>query len=134
MASLFRSGLYGAINTADNTKNGFFVIQFISEAYTPQKNITVDGQVISASEIFSNAQYIFSIQGNSNRYCKKQPLQHTIIFPTRTVLHPCLYVIIIIYEQDIPNNLFSRNQAIKSIQKHPIIMTDADYDYILDEI
>ena len=25
-------------------------------------------------------------------------------------------------------------QAKKSIQRHPIIMTDADYDYILDEI
>ena len=28
----------------------------------------------------------------------------------------------------------SRNQAKKSIQRHPIIMTDANYDYILDEI
>ena len=30
--------------------------------------------------------------------------------------------------------LCSRNEAKKSIQRHPIIMTDADYDYIMDEI
>ena len=28
----------------------------------------------------------------------------------------------------------SSNQAKKSIQRHPIIITDADYDYILDKI
>ena len=37
MASLFQSGMYGDIGTADNTENGFYVIQFISEAYKLQK-------------------------------------------------------------------------------------------------
>ena len=37
MVSLFQSGNYGAINTADTTTNGFCVIMFISEAYTLQK-------------------------------------------------------------------------------------------------
>ena len=37
MASLVQSGMYGAINTDDTTTNGFYVIQFISEAYTLQK-------------------------------------------------------------------------------------------------
>ena len=32
------------------------------------------------------------------------------------------------------HNICNRIQAKKSIQKHPIIMTDADYYYILDEI
>ena len=49
MASLFQSGMYGAINTYDTTPNGLYVIQFISEAYTLQNNTTIDGQVISAS-------------------------------------------------------------------------------------
>ena len=48
MASLVQSGMYVAINTDDTTKNGFYVIQFISEAYTLQNNTTIDGQVISA--------------------------------------------------------------------------------------
>ena len=74
------------------------------------------------------------MQENTNWYWKQQPLQQTIIAPTLTIIHPCLDVIIIRYVQDIPKNIFSRNQAKKSIQIHPIIMTDADYDYILNEI
>ena len=37
MASLVQSGMYGFINTADNTANVFYVIQFILEANTLQK-------------------------------------------------------------------------------------------------
>ena len=33
MSSLVQSIMYGAINTDDTTKNGFYVIQFLSEAY-----------------------------------------------------------------------------------------------------
>ena len=70
----------------------------------------------------------------TNWYWKQQALQQTIIFPTRKILHPRLYVIIIRYVQGIPKNICSRNQAKKAIQRYPIIMTDADYDSILDEI
>ena len=34
MDPLFQSGMYVAINTTDNTFNEFYVIKFISEAYT----------------------------------------------------------------------------------------------------
>ena len=37
MASLVQQGMYGAINTADITSNGLYVIKFISEEYTLQK-------------------------------------------------------------------------------------------------
>ena len=74
------------------------------------------------------------MQENTNWYWKQQPLQQTIIVPTRTILHPRLDVITIRYVQDIPKNVCNRIQAKKSIQRHPICMTDADYDYILDEI
>ena len=47
MASLVQSGMYGDINTDKTTKNGFYIIQFISEAYTLQNNTTIDRQVIS---------------------------------------------------------------------------------------
>ena len=40
MASLVQSGMYGDINTYDTTTNVFYVIQFISEEYTPQKIYT----------------------------------------------------------------------------------------------
>ena len=34
MSSLVQSSKYGAINTYDKTTNGYYVIKFISEAYT----------------------------------------------------------------------------------------------------
>ena len=61
-------------------------------------------------------------------------MQQTTIVPTRTILHPHLDVITIIYVQDIPKNVCNMIQAKKAIQRHPIIITDADYDYFLDEI
>ena len=38
------------------------------------------------------------------------------------------------YVQYIPKKLCGRNKAKRAIQRHPSIMTDADYDYILDAI
>ena len=73
-------------------------------------------------------------KNNKNWYWRQQPLKPTIIIPTRTILHPRLDFIIIIYVQDIPDILCSIIQAKKYIQRHPIIMTNADYDCILDGI
>ena len=58
-------------------------------------------------------------------------MQYTIIVPTHTILHPRLDVVLIRDAQYIPKNFYNRIQAKKSIQRHPIIMADADYDYIL---
>ena len=134
MPSLVQLGMYSAINTYYTTTNGFYVIQFLSDAYTLQNNKTIDGQVISTGELVVKAQYLCSMQGNTNWYWRQQPLQHTIIFPTRTILHPRLEFIIIIYVQDIPKELCGRSKEKKSMQKHPIIVNGADYDYIMDEI
>ena len=41
MASLVQSGMYGTINIDDTTKNGLYVIQFFSDAYTLQNNTTI---------------------------------------------------------------------------------------------
>ena len=62
MASLVQSGMYGAINTDENTSNVLYFIQFLSEAYTLQNNTTIDGQVISAGELVVKAQYLCSMQ------------------------------------------------------------------------
>ena len=71
---------------------------------------------------------------NTSWYWKQQPLKHTIIFPTLTIIHPSLEVIIIRYVQDIPKKLCGSSEAKKSIQRHTIITTDVDYDYILNGI
>ena len=49
--------------------------------------------------------------------------------PTRTIIHPFLDVV-----QDIPKTVCKMIQAKEAVRRHPICMTDADYDYILDEI
>ena len=74
------------------------------------------------------------MQENTNWHWKKQPLQQTIIPPTRTILHPRLEVIIIRYVQGTPKKYFGRSEAKKAIQRHPTILADADYDYIMCEI
>ena len=48
MASLVQYDKYGAINTSDTTTHGFYVITFISEAYTLKNNTTIDRKIISA--------------------------------------------------------------------------------------
>ena len=62
MASLVQSGMYVSINTDDNTLNGLYVIQFLSESYTLQNNTTIDVQVISAGGLVFKAQYLFIVQ------------------------------------------------------------------------
>ena len=74
------------------------------------------------------------MQENTNWYWEQQLLQQTIIVPTHTILNPYLDVIKVRYIQDIPKNVFNWIQAEQAIQRHPIIMTDADYYNILDEI
>ena len=134
MASLVQSGMYGAINIDCATTNVFYVIRFILESYTLQNNKIIYGQVISDGELVVKAQYLCSMQENTNWYWKQQPQQQSIIVPISTIIHPHLDFITIRYVKYIPKNLCSGIQAKKSIQRYPIIMTNADYDYILDEI
>ena len=68
MASLFQSDKYVAIDTADTTNNGYYVIKFISEAYTLQNNTTIDGQIITTGELVVKAHYLCSMQDTTNWY------------------------------------------------------------------
>ena len=73
------------------------------------------------------------MQENKNWYWKQQPIKQTIISPTSTIINPRLEVIIIRYVQVFPKKICSRTEFKKAMQIHPIIVTDADYDYIMDE-
>ena len=74
MASLVQSSKYGDINTYDTPTNGLYVIKLLSEANTLQNITTIDGQVISAGELVIKAQYLCSMQENTNWYWKQRPL------------------------------------------------------------
>ena len=54
--------------------------------------------------------------------------------PTRTILHPQLEGDAIADFHLIPTSICSRTQEKKFISRQPICLTDADYDYILEEI
>ena len=45
MASLVESVKYRSINTTDTTTNVFYIVMFISEAYTIQDNTTLDRKI-----------------------------------------------------------------------------------------
>ena len=70
MASLVQSGKYGVLNTSDTIINVFYVIKFISEAYTLQNNTTIYGKIIPIGELVVEAQYFWYMQENYNGYWK----------------------------------------------------------------
>ena len=92
MASLFEAGKYCAMNTTERTTNGFYVIMFTSEEYAFKDNTKIDGQIITAGELVVKAQYLCSMQVDTNWYWNQQPQQNAITVPTHTILHPWLEV------------------------------------------
>ena len=72
---------------------GYYVIKFMSWAYTLKKETAYDGQISTAVKLVVKEQYMNFMQYNTNWYWEKLPQQNNIIVPTRIVVHPCLYVI-----------------------------------------
>ena len=105
---------------------------FTSGAYKLQENTTIDGQIITAGELVVKAQYLCSMQVDTNWYCNQQPIHHVITVPTRTILHPQLEVNAVTDFHEIPTSVCNRTQAKKSISRQPVCLTDSDYDYILE--
>ena len=74
------------------------------------------------------------MQVDTNWYCNQRPQQYVSTVPTRTILHPRLEVNAIIDIRDILKSVCNRTQAKKYISRHPICLTDYDYNQILEEI
>ena len=85
---------------------------FTSGAYTLQENTTIDGQTITAVELVVKAKYLCSVQVDNNLYWNRQPKQHVITLPTRTILYPRLEVNAVTYFHVIPTSLCTRTQAV----------------------
>ena len=75
MASLLRSGKYGAINTTDTAINGFYVFIFISEAYILQDNTKIYGQIITPGGSVFKSQYLCYMQEIINLFWGQHPQQ-----------------------------------------------------------
>ena len=67
-------------------------------------------------------------------YIIQQSKHHVITVPTLTILHTQLEGDAITDFHAIPTSICSRTQAKKAISWQPICLTDAEYDYILEEI
>ena len=65
---------------------------FTSEAYTLQDNRKIYEQIITAGKLVVKAQYLCSLQVDTNWYWDPHPQQKVITVPTLTILHPRLEV------------------------------------------
>ena len=74
------------------------------------------------------------MQVENNWYWNQNPQQHVITVLTRTILHPQLEVNAVTDFHAIPPSVCTRTQSEKAISRHPVCLTDSDYDYILEEI
>ena len=111
MASLVKSGKYGAINTTDTETNGFYFIMFTSEAYTLQDNTTIYGQIITAVKLVVKSQYLCSMHVDTNWYWNQQPQNHVTTVPTHKISHPQLEINEVADLNDIPKGVCNRTQA-----------------------
>ena len=60
--SLVQSGNYDDMNITDTSTMGYYVINFVSEAYTLKYDTTCDGKISSAGELDVKAQYLRCMQ------------------------------------------------------------------------
>ena len=59
------------------------------------------------------AQYLSSVQVDTNWYWNQQTKQHVITVPARTILHPQLEFNAVTYFHAIPKSVFTRTQSKK---------------------
>ena len=71
----------------------------------------MDGQIITAGELFVKAQYICSVQVDTNWYWNQQPKQHVITVPTRIILNQQLEVNAVTNFNAIPTSVCTKTEA-----------------------
>ena len=111
---------------------GYYVIEFVSEAYTLQEDTTCEGKISTAGEMVVKVEYLRCIKEKKKCHWDKKQQQQLIIVLTRTIVHQFLDVIVVKYFHDIIRIFFNRKQAIHNLHRHPICLIDSDHDYILD--
>ena len=58
MTSLVQSSKYGVVKKIDSTTTGYYIIQFILEAYTLQWDTACDGQISTADKLVVRSKYL----------------------------------------------------------------------------
>ena len=68
------------------------------------------------------------MQVDNNWYWNQHPQQNFIAMLKHTILHPQLEVNEVTSFHEIPKIVYNRAQKRKPISRHPICLTDYDYD------
>ena len=74
------------------------------------------------------------MQENTNWYWEQKYQQQVIIFPTWTIVHPCLDVLAVKDVQDTLKSIWNWNHSKQALLKHFLCLTDSDHGYLLEEI
>ena len=133
MSSLVKAGHYGAMNCNDPQVGNYYIIKFLSDPYTLQNEITVDGQILKDGELVADACYLTQIRQGSNWYVEAEEEQQLVTVSMRTVVHPQLNTEVVKDAAKIPQSLCSRTQARQLVMRNPIVLTEEDHDFIMDE-
>ena len=80
------------------------------------------------------SQYLCSMKVDTNSYWNQQPKNYVITVPIRTILYLQPEVNSVAHFHAIPTRVYTRTQENKFISRHPICLTDSDFDYVLEEI
>ena len=72
------------------------------------------------------------MQENTNWYWDQKNHQQVLIYPTQTIVHPCIDVVAVKDVHDIPKSICNRNHAKQALKKHPICLTEYDHGYIVE--
>ena len=59
MSLIITDGNYGAIDADDYTCHDYYIINFFSSPYILQSDLSINGQVISSSEMVCEETYVF---------------------------------------------------------------------------
>ena len=68
LSELVQNGNYGAINTADPTTVGYYVVKLLLEPYMLQDNITTDKKLIKSGELKVKSKYPSKMKTNTTWY------------------------------------------------------------------
>ena len=102
-------------------------MKYVSEDYIIQEDTTCDGEISTSDEFILKSKYL-SYKKAKKGYWEQTQKQNIIVFPTCTIINPCLEIIVVKYFQDIPKSVCNINQSQQDLKISPICITDSDHD------
>ena len=128
-----KEGNYGAICTID-PKAPYYIVKFLSAAYSTQERVNVDGQIIEAGELVADACYLEPIKDKTGWYIEPQGPSQLVTVPMRIVVFPTLEHKKASTRADLPRQMISKKGETEFFSRGPIFIGYDENEDILDEI